>query len=607
MKLASTFVAIGTLVLVSCGGGSKRPATPQCQLPSDCTDPLICVQGYCVKACAESRDCPSGERCIKTGDPERGVPDGTLCQPFEKAACHFKSDCTTPLVCAIDLQCRNECQADEDCPGGVNGARKCTAITKLCVDPDSDKDYDPAANELKSYLDGGMSGGGGASGAGGMAGAGGAAGSGAIAGAGGGAGTAGKGGGGAGATGGASGRGGAGGMSTCPTQFGTIVMGDANPLFSSGVGVRSGDKVYVFYGYYDTGVDGGTALNAVYVQAFSVATTASLGAPVKLFDVPPGLYFFVFDVSVAPTGEMALLYGSGTPGDGFQTLLYAAFLTTTDAGDGGVAGVRVQRTVQLESVHLGEPHVTWSVAAGAFVTSWKYATTNWFIRVKKFLPDGRLAGGDTNVVPTPTGYNNDQGWDDGQVGTSGGLFGVAYRNYSTGDPYLTLLDGDGTQVGELIKISTTNVSHWVSVGGTSNGFVVLFNSSSTVNAVFVPTTGAGSVVSDGGVPDGGADGGDAGSAGPSFGTFSMPSTASTAHMSSDDTGGANGVGAVLLESNGASFLYVTADGSKRMSTGTVISSASGSQVTLTNYHGSFALSLYDSAKHQTQVAISGCQ
>jgi len=66
------------------------------------------------------------------------------------------------------------------------------------------------------------------------------------------------------------------------------------------------------------------------------------------------------------------------------------------------------------------------------------------------------------------------------------------------------------------------------------------------------------------------------------------------------------VGTVYLENNGASFLYVTADGAKHFAVGTVISSSKGSQVAITNYGGSFSVSLFEAMQHATQVVASGC-
>jgi hypothetical protein len=67
------------------------------------------------------------------------------------------------------------------------------------------------------------------------------------------------------------------------------------------------------------------------------------------------------------------------------------------------------------------------------------------------------------------------------------------------------------------------------------------------------------------------------------------------------------VGAALLEPNGANFVFVTADGAKHSVTGTVLTSANSAQVAISNYRGSFAVSLYDRVLHSTQVTSSGCQ
>lgn len=51
---------------------------------------------------------------------------------------------------------------------------------------------------------------------------------------------------------------------------------------------------------------------------------------------------------------------------------------------------------------------------------------------------------------------------------------------------------------------------------------------------------------------------------------------------------------------------MTANGSKRLASGTVISSANGAEIGLSNYLGSFAVSLYDGTTRATQVVASGC-
>jgi hypothetical protein len=599
---------------IGCGGGAK-PTTPQCTLNSDCaklsTPGLVCALGYCVKPCNNSLDCPNNERCIVVtaandggvstdGGADAGVAQGTACQAPETVTCQYTSQCKSPLVCGIDQQCRDQCQADIDCPGGSTGVEVCTVMTHLCADPAIDKDYDPTTKDFT------VTGGAGGNGAGGNGTGGngtGGNGSGGHAGAG-------SGGSGAGGTAGA-------GVSSCQspqTSFGNIAQGDANPIFTSGLGISDGNRLFVFSGAIiapsDAGVDAGNSGgNYIYVQVFDVATGNSQGPAASLLKTADGPFFNVADVSVAPTGEIVILHSRGTVADGFQSQLYATFLGVPGPADAGAAdsgavdGLKIVRTVQLESVHEGEPHVVWSASSAAFIISWKYATTAWFMRVRRFSPSGLSVGGDTSVVPTHNGSNNDQSTNDCQVGTSGNLLGAAYRDDGNALPYLTLLDGDGLQVGDLLEFGTSGVG-WVAVGGTTNGFVTLFNvNNAQVNGAFVPTSGATSVLTDGGATvDAGGDAGIAGR----FTDFSIVSSASSGKMVSDDTGGLGGVGAVLLEPNGASFLYVTANGSKRLASGTIISSAHGAEIGLSNYRGSFAVSLYDSTTHATQVVASGC-
>jgi hypothetical protein len=52
-----------------------------------------------------------------------------VCQLMIEAVCHYNSDCKSPLVCAADFQCRNECLTDRDCMTG----QKCVAGT--CAEP----------------------------------------------------------------------------------------------------------------------------------------------------------------------------------------------------------------------------------------------------------------------------------------------------------------------------------------------------------------------------------------------------------------------------------------------------------------------------------------
>ncbi|HEV3193110.1 MAG TPA: hypothetical protein VGY54_21530, partial [Polyangiaceae bacterium] len=389
-------------------------------------------------------------------------------------------------------------------------------------------------------------------------------------------------------------------VSPCPTPqttFGSVAQGDSNSNFTSGVGVRTANQLLIFSGYsgpvpsgFDAGsdADAGT-VNIVYVQAFDPATGNSLGAATPLFAAFNGGQFTIDDVSIAPTGQIALLHSQIEGDGGGKNALYASFLSSSPA-----ASLNVQRTVRLDSVPIASPHSTWLASSQEFVLSWCPLPTI-TIKVKKFLPDGRTAGGDPNQANQQL-YTSQHG-----VGTSGGFLGVAQLFYiapsSSGDayryPYLTIFDEQGAQRGSPMALSTSVGPHWETVGGTATGFVNLFDNGGAVYAVFVPTSG-----------DAGATG-DAGDAG--FPGFSFASTATTAHAISDDTGGTGGVGAVLLESSGATFLYVKSDGTSHILNSTVLNSATGAQVAITNYHGSFAVSLYDGTKHATQVIASGCQ
>ena len=152
--LAASFANVAAMAVVAlfayagCGGssGSKAAPTPLCVHPSDCSGALVCIQGYCVQQCAQSKDCSSGERCI-------AATGGNSCQPPEKSTCTYTSQCTSPLVCGIDQQCRNQCQADIDCPTG----QLCTPVTKLCWDPTIDK-INPATGDLYVSVDAGSKG-----------------------------------------------------------------------------------------------------------------------------------------------------------------------------------------------------------------------------------------------------------------------------------------------------------------------------------------------------------------------------------------------------------------------------------------------------------------
>ncbi|HVZ89715.1 MAG TPA: hypothetical protein VHG72_22335, partial [Polyangia bacterium] len=178
MRAGTASMAVGAVLMVAAAGcgSSAKPATPMCFFNSDCTKyqpaNLVCALEYCVAQCHTSADCPSGERCVNVsaskadggaadgGGADAGAAVGTACQAPEATSCHYNSDCHDPLlVCGSDGQCRNQCQSDVDCPGGMLSppTEVCTSISHLCVDPAIDKDYNPNTKELTT-TDGGATG-----------------------------------------------------------------------------------------------------------------------------------------------------------------------------------------------------------------------------------------------------------------------------------------------------------------------------------------------------------------------------------------------------------------------------------------------------------------
>src|SRR3569623_1247487 len=137
---------------VGCSSSSKPPPTVQCILASDCKDVTKqCVQGYCVGVCTTSQDCPSGQRCVKYADTT-----GAAGAAGDTGGAGGATGATVPFS-AKDLQCRNMCNADVDCLGGVSSANppKCT-ISHYCVDPIADaSNYDPTTNDLQPAVSAG--------------------------------------------------------------------------------------------------------------------------------------------------------------------------------------------------------------------------------------------------------------------------------------------------------------------------------------------------------------------------------------------------------------------------------------------------------------------
>lgn len=108
------------------GGGCQLEEEVTCTLTSECHNPaLVCQNGTCTTACGDDRDCAPGAHCTTDTTGRRGC--------FDQGAdpCIYDSDCPEPLVCDRDQVCRLECAGDRDCAA----PRVC--IASLCQLPDA--------------------------------------------------------------------------------------------------------------------------------------------------------------------------------------------------------------------------------------------------------------------------------------------------------------------------------------------------------------------------------------------------------------------------------------------------------------------------------------
>ncbi|HEX7597067.1 MAG TPA: hypothetical protein VF518_02570, partial [Polyangia bacterium] len=245
-----------------------------------------------------------------------------------------------------------------------------------------------------------------------------------------------------------------------------------------------------------------------------------------------------------------------------------------------------------------QPQAMWSVKYGAFVFSWKYGSTTGAIKIRKFLSDGRSAGGETDSVPTTMADNSAYEQQSGTVAASRDLFGVAYLSRSYRYPYLTVLDAKGNLVGGTFALQQTlAAANWVTAAGTNAGFVTFYDQAG-VGASFVPVAADGSVAA--------ATRADAGTSIQGF-HFSGTKTATTGRALNDDVGGAGGVGLALLYDDGVAFAYVNADGVTHMGPSSVIAHArdAGDLINISNFDGSFAVSLWSAKEQMVRVAASG--
>jgi hypothetical protein len=264
--------------------------------------------------------------------------------------------------------------------------------------------------------------------------------------------------------------------------------------------------------------------------------------------------------------------------------------------------LHAQKSFQISTTMGGQPDVVWSPASSAFVVSNIYNGP--LMKVQKYLPSGDSAGGSTDPVPTDNVNANVSGYlNEGYVAGSNGLFGVGYIDSAASRFWLTVLNGQGNQIGSSFDVVSSFTSQWVTLGGTSAGFVGFYDAYQTggVGEVLV------GVASDGGVSaPGPSDAGDAGA----FPGFLFPGTKSAvyARAVNDDVGGFGGVGAAFLFDDGVDFAYVNPDGMTHIGMSTLISHtyAGGDYIHVNNTGGSFGVSLFSNTAHSTQLITSTC-
>ena len=598
---------VATLVFAVGCGSSGAKKTPSCVHQSDCSGNLMCTQGYCVGMCATAKDC-GGARCVEAAE-------GPTCQPTEKVTCNYNSDCTQPLICSGDFQCRNQCHTAADCTRG----QVCTALSKLCADPSVDTNYDPATMDFKHATaafgagivapDGGVDAS--TDGAGSDA----ETGDGATA-----DGTSSDGATKDGAVVDVPGQPEVGIAASCPgtplTLFGKIATGDANSNYGSGVGIRLPAEMAMFYGFtgYDDVPDGGADagptmgpyVNRIDYQRFDLTGKAK-GPAQRLAVVEGGndtgfpALMLVDGVTAAPTGEVAIIYDAGTGGGG---AIYLKLLAPDT--------LAVSQTIQLQSfqgTRYGlQAHVQWE--AGQFVASWvsyNNDTATSYLNLAKFLKDGTPTGSSNSIPTNDNATVRNVNYEQASAAFVSNTFAISYEAANGDFPYLTFLGTDGNQIGQTLALpySTTPTSQFTVVGATTQGFVAVYNgqipASDAGGPAATPFATLATFVS---TP--GADGGVVGT------TVALPGLAAYnqqngARSSSD----ALGAGFALLTADGkAAFAYFTDDGSKHLGPSQIIQQMNAStpsdEVHLMNLNGSYAISLFSNAEHLTRMSVSGC-
>ncbi len=108
-----SLILAGLFVLPSCAEPKRLPVGLTCDRNSQCAAPLVCRLEKCRIQCGDSRDCPSGLKCVLDS-----IGLGA-CTVVDETGCTLDSDCPADLSCASG-QCTNECADIRDCVAGAS-------------------------------------------------------------------------------------------------------------------------------------------------------------------------------------------------------------------------------------------------------------------------------------------------------------------------------------------------------------------------------------------------------------------------------------------------------------------------------------------------------
>ena len=117
-SFALASVTVAFLLAGACSSDPEPNTNHICKLNSDCDGGLVCSFGLCHAQCRATKDCPSPQRCVKTGTGEGGGSRGSGRRRLRPSAPRRRQPRTVP-----------DGPGQSRCPGGRSRERPdgCTA------------------------------------------------------------------------------------------------------------------------------------------------------------------------------------------------------------------------------------------------------------------------------------------------------------------------------------------------------------------------------------------------------------------------------------------------------------------------------------------------